>query len=331
MENLIFSLVLILGGLILGYLVQQLHGRQWISLPMHIVSLRKWLQKIGLLVFMPISFLGAVWIVPFGDLRIVWLPIIGIVALLTGGVLAIAAAKMLKVPREQIGVMYCCGSFTNIGAIGSLVCFMLLGEAGFALVALYKMFEEISYYTIGFPIARYYGGSDALQGSLLQRVAAVVRDPFVATVLSAFFIGLFLNLSGIDRPLFMEKVTALCVPAGTFVLLVSIGLGMRFSSIGRHLDACAAVSAIKFITIPLVACSLAYLVNLHLVAGGLPFKVVLVLSSMPVAFNALVAASIFDLDLDLANSVWLITTALLVAVLPWLYFLLRVLPGYFTS
>ncbi len=326
MENLIFSLALILGGLMLGYLVQKLHARQRISLPSDIVSLRKSLQKLGLLAFMPISFLGAVWIVPFSDLRIVWLPIIGIVALLSGGILGIAAAKMLKVPREQIGVMYCCGSFTNIGAIGSLVCFMLLGEAGFALVALYKMFEEISYYTIGFPIARYYGGSDAAQKNLLQRAAGVVRDPFVATVLSAFIAGLFLNLSGIDRPFFMEKVTAFCIPAGTFVLLVSIGLGMRFSSIGHNMEACASVAAIKFLGIPLIASALAYLVNLHLVADGLPFKVVLVLSSMPVAFNALVAASIFDLDLDLANSVWLITTGLLVIILPLLYFLLRALP-----
>jgi len=326
MENLIFSLVLILAGLLLGYLVQKLHAARRISLPMGIVFLRKSLQKIGLLVFMPISFLGAVWIVPFGDLRIVWLPVIGLAALLSGGLLAVGAAKTLRVPREQIGVMYCCGSFTNIGAIGSLACFMLLGEAGFALVALYKMFEEISYYTIGFPIARYYGGSGPAQGSGLQRMAGVVKDPFVATVLSAFFIGLALNLSGIDRPLFMEKVTAFCVPAGTFVLIFSIGLAMRFSSVAHHMNACAAVAAIKFVGVPLIACSLAYLANLHLVAGGLPFKVVLVLSSMPVAFNALVAASIFDLDLDLANSVWLVTTGLLIAVLPWLYFLLRMLP-----
>jgi predicted permease len=41
-----------------------------------------------------------------------------------------------------------------------------------------------------------------------------------------------------------------------------------------------------------------------------------------VAFNALVAASIYDLDLDMANSCWLVTTLALIAVLPWLYFLL---------
>ncbi len=51
-------------------------------------------------------------------------------------------------------------------------------------------------------------------------------------------------------------------------------------------------------------------------------RVALVLTSMPMAFNALAAASIFDLDLDMANSCWLVTTLGLIVILPWLYFLL---------
>lgn len=326
MEKLILSLALISTALASGYMLQKGSSAGHLRLNIDIADLRKILQKIGLLFFMPISFLGAVWIVSFGDMRVVWLPVVGLVALLSGGLLGIAAARLLKVSRARVGVLYCCGSFTNIGAIGALVCFMFLGEAGFALVALYKMFEEITYYTIGFPIARYFGGSDAAQGTLTQRIAGVVKDPFVATILCAFFLGLLLNLTGVPRPPVMEIITTLCVPAGTFVLIFSIGLGMRFSSIRQHLDKCWAVAAIKFICIPVIACSLAYLVNLHEVAQGLPFKVVLILSSMPVAFNALVAASIFDLDLDLANSLWLVTTCLLLIVLPWLYFLLHILP-----
>ena len=321
MVNLLFSLLLILSALTLGYYLKNLHLKGAVSLPLDIADLRKLLQKIGLLFFMPISFLGAVWVVSFSDLRVAWLPVVGVTALLSGGALGLLFSKLLGVAREKRGVMYCCGSFTNIGAIGGLVCFLFLGEEGFALVALYKMFEEMSYYTIGFPIARYYGSSHTSQGSLLQRFASVVKDPFVATVFSAFCIGLLLNLTGVERPYFFEKVTAFSVPIGTFILIFSIGLGMRFSSVGSHIKESAAVASIKFIFVPVIACSLAYALNLQEVAGGLPFKVVVILSSMPVAFNALVAASIFDLDLELANSLWLVTTALLVVVLPWLYFI----------
>ncbi|HQL90727.1 MAG TPA: hypothetical protein PLQ15_09005 [Syntrophales bacterium] len=49
----------------------------------------------------------------------------------------------------------------------------------------------------------------------------------------------------------------------------------------------------------------------------------LILSSMPVAFNALIPPSIYDLDLDLANSCWFVTTALLVFVLPALLVIIQ--------
>lgn len=322
MEKLYFSLALILMALFSGYLLQRILFTGKIQLKIEIAVLRKTLQKIGLLFFMPISFFGAVWVVSFDDLRVAFLPIIGVIALLAGGGLGLAFATFLRVPDKQKGVLYCCGSFTNIGAIGGLVCFMFLGEAGFALVALYKMFEEITYYTIGFPIARFYGGSNLAQGNFIQRILGVIKDPFVATVLSAFFLGLTLNLAGIYRPVLIEKITALSVPIGTFVLIFSIGLGMRFTRVADHLLKCAVVSIIKFICIPIIACSIAYYLGLQNISGGLPFKVVIILSSMPVAFNALVAASIFDLDLDLANSLWLVSTGLLVIILPWLYFLI---------
>ncbi len=44
---------------------------------------------------------------------------------------------------------------------------------------------------------------------------------------------------------------------------------------------------------------------------------------LAVAFIALIPPSIYDLDLDLANSSWLFTTALLVVVLPLLLLVLR--------
>jgi predicted permease len=44
---------------------------------------------------------------------------------------------------------------------------------------------------------------------------------------------------------------------------------------------------------------------------------------MPVAFNALIPPSIYNLDLDLANSCWFFTTASLVVVLPLLLMLVN--------
>lgn len=77
--------------------------------------------------------------------------------------------------------------------------------------------------------------------------------------------------------------------------------------------------------IPGIAVATAFALGFGDINDGLPLKVVAIVSSMPVAFTALVAASIYDLDLDLANSCWLITTGSLVVILPWLSYLLTLL------
>jgi len=82
------------------------------------------------------------------------------------------------------------------------------------------------------------------------------------------------------------------------------------------------VSIIKFICVPVLATTLAYLIGFGKIDNGLPLKVVMILSCMPVAFNALIPPSIYDLDLDLANSCWFFTTAMLIFVLPALLFIL---------
>ena len=324
MDKLIFSLVLIVGGLALGYMLQVLDREKKITLPLSVASLRKLLQKFGLLFCMPITFMAAVWIVSFENLRVILLPVIGLTALLSGGLLGLLIARLQKRSRNQATVLFCCGSFSNLGAIGTLACYWFLGETALGLVVLYRMLEEIYYYAFGYPLARFYSGGAADEHqSLIKRLIEVLKDPFVAAALSAFVIGLALNLTDIPRPSFFETVIALTVPVGTFVLIVSIGLGMRFSSVGDFVSESLLVSLIKFIAVPFIACTMAYLFDLHLIDDGLAFKVVLVLSSMPVAFNALVAASIYDLDLDLANSCWLVTTGALGVILPWLYFLLQ--------
>ncbi len=321
MEKLILSLGLIISGLAIGYLLQRMDRAGTLCLPAPLPKCRLLLQKISLLGLMPISVLGAVWVVSFTDIRVLLLPVVGVTALLSGGLIGLGYAHFSNKTPKQTGVLLCCGSFTNIGAIGGLVCFLFLGEAGFALVTLYKMFEEIVYYTIGFPLARFYSGITGRQQSFAGQILGVLTDPFVFTALLAFFIGLGLNLSGITRPSVFETITNTAIPVGTFLLIVSIGLGMHFSSVGAYLKESLFLCISKFILVPMIAILLAYALGLHQIADGLPFKVVIILSSMPVAFNALVAASIYDLDLELANSGWLITTCALVIVLPWLYFL----------
>lgn len=322
MSKFIYSFGIILFGLLLGYIIQRLEQRKVIKLPMPIDSLRKLLQKTALLFVNPVAIVGAIWIVSVKNASLMALPFIGLFALLTGGALALGAARLLKLEAKRKGTLYGCGAFTNIGSIGALICFVFIGETGFALVPIYKIFEELSYYSIGFPIAKYYSSSVQDEGAL-DRLKSLARDPFILVALSSIILGGLLNFSGLPRPAVYKTINSIFVPLGTIMLLTSIGLAMKFRRVSDYLKECVSISVIKFILVPILASTLAYLIGFGSIDNGLPLKVVIILSSMPIAFTALIPPSIYDLDLDLANSCWFFTTALLVVVLPVLLIIIN--------
>ena len=186
------------------------------------------------------------------------------------------------------------------------------------------MFQEVAYYGIGFPVAKYFGSSrhDVPARGLLKHLA---RDPYLIVAVSALTIGGLLNISGVQRPEFYKIIISVFVPLLTFLLLLSIGLAMEFRKIGAYLRECVSISLIKFVLVPVMVSLPAYYLGYGHIQNGLPLKVVLVLSSMPVAFNALIPPSIYNLDLDLANSCWFFTTALLVVVLPVLMMVIKMI------
>jgi len=318
MYKFIYSFAVISFGLAVGYAIQALNLRGRLPLPLPIAELRIRLQKVALLGLNPVAIVGAIWVVRIKDVGLIALPFIGFFALLTGGVLAIGAARVLKLEPRKTGAIFGCGSFTNIGSIGMLVCFVFLGEAGFALVPIYKIFEEVFYYAVGFPIAKYYSGAAQKELGIAARLKALMRDPFILVAVSSLILGAVMNLSGLERPVIYGAINAVVVPLATVLLLASIGLALRFSRVGDYIKECVSVSAIKFVLVPASASALAWAIGFGNIDNALPLKVVMILSSMPVAFNALIPPSIYDLDLDLANSCWFVTTALLVVVLPLL-------------
>ena len=326
MSRLLFTLGIIAFGLILGYCLKRVFERGTIRPPLPLPDLRKILQKFALWFVMPVTFMGAIWIVKVDDLRVAAMPVLGAVALLLGGAAALILAKMMNLTRRQTGSFFVCGSFTNLGAIGGLVVFVFLGEAGYALVPLYKLLEEMVYYTIGFPVARHFSAESGGRVSFVRRIVGVLIDPFFLVALISIGLGIILNLAGVKRPEFYRTVNAVFIPFGTLVLLTSIGLSLRLSSIREYLRESLAVAGIKFILVPCTVTAMALGLGYCQINHGLPLKVVLLLGSMPVAFNSLVAPSIYDLNIDLANACWLLSTLALAVVLPLLYVLIQWTP-----
>lgn len=143
------------------------------------------------------------------------------------------------------------------------------------MVPVHKLFEEVSYYSIGFPIAKYYSVAKENDGSEATRLNGLLRDPFILVAVSSLILGTLLNLSGIERPAFYDLVNSVLVPLATILLLTSIGLALRFSRIGDYMRECVSVSLIKFVLVPVLIFMLARTLGFGSMEGALPLKVVI--------------------------------------------------------
>ncbi len=227
----------------------------------------------------------------------------------------------MRLDGRQTGSMFCCGTFSNIGAVGTLVCVINFGEHAIAYTALYRLCEEIYYFACACPVARWLGRQDSSRLSF----SGFRIEPALRVILLALGLGLALNLLGISRPAFFGFIASAAMMTGTVFFLLGIGMSLRLSSVRSYLPQCAAVCAIKFLGVPVIVMPLAALAGLASMDGGLPFKIVFILAAMPVAMNALLPPALYDLDVDLANATWIVTTLALIAVLPILLLLVPLL------
>ena len=315
---------LIFISIFIGIFLQKAENKI-IKFPVSKSELRKILQRIVLLFFTPISFFAAIWKLDFTNIEIITLPIVGIFAIFFGMVLSFSAAYLLKMPRSEKGPFITCGSFANIGSIGGFICYVFLGEEGYAMVPFYQFILPGVYIALGFSIVRYYSHDKDSSYSMVKQFLKGLTDIFVLVAFAGIFAGLFLNVLHIKRPTYFQYITALSVPLGTILMLISIGLELRLSKIKNYLKECTIISIIKFILVPIATVLLAIRLGYGSISQGLPLKVVIVLASMPVAFTAVVPVSLYDLDLDLANSCWMFTTTALFFTIPILYYIIQLI------
>ena len=320
----IFSIGLIVCGLLLGQRLRTIVMNKTIKESASVSKYMVIIQRIALLGINPIVTLGAFWGIKLNDVKFIALPILGVAAISIGGILGYTASKNLKHKRKQIGSMFVSGAFTNMGNFGGLICFTFFGEMSYAYVSMYKMFEEILYFLIGYPIAKLYGSSKEEENKK-NPLLRIATDPFVYVYFSSMVLGWLLNISGTLRPIAYHKLNQILIPLSSILLITSVGYNMRIKAISGYIKECFTIASIKFVIIPVTITSIAYFIGLGSIEDGLLLKVVLVLSAMPPAFNSLIPPQIYNLDADLANSCWLFCNGLLIVVIPVLYFLVNLI------
>lgn len=322
-EKIVLSLTIIILGLSLGKVWSWLCHDKWLNAAATIETMINLMTKAVLLVLSPLILIGVFWIVDIRYSGFIYLPILGVLCLVLGGFFAVGFSKVLKLDPIRTGSMFASGAFSNWGCFGMLFCFMLLGQQSLVFVAMFILLEDFVYFTVGFPIAKLYGANH--QRDKNQRLIGfrIFADPYILAALLAILIGGTLNLSSLERPGFYEMLINILVPLSTLLLVIPVGYRMRFMALQYYLKESFSISIVKFIMVPVCIVPIAYGLGLGNLYDGIILKVVLILSVMPPAFISLIPPKLYGLDVNLANSSWLINTGLLVLILPVLYVIIQ--------
>jgi len=282
------------------------------------------LTRVGLIYLDPLNIILALWAAKLHDSRLIPLPIIGLSMALLAAVPAVLWTRRRRTPPRRAGVLVGASMFSNLGqTFGTFMCFVLAGERGYAAGTLFTLYFYPTFYTLGLLIGRRYASETTL--SPLRYIGDAMRDPANRNPVLAVFVGLALGLLGPPRPGFLEPVPNLVVPSTTFVYLTAIGMTLNFGRVRHYLPHSAAMGLVKFVYTPLLGLAFIWAYSFLQPPDVIDKQVILVQAFMPTAIFSLIMANLFDLERDLANTLWLLTNAAGIVLSPLILVLARLI------
>ena len=313
-----FVWAVIFGSLLAGYILKR-SGR--LSDPGRVSGA---IVRFAIRCLIPMVVGFAFWRMDLSNRRILTLPLFAAALSTIQLFLGIWIADLQGLDRKKKGSFVTCSMISNVGyPLAGFLCFVLFGEIGFSLTVLYCLYFGPYLYTVTFHTAEHYSteGCVRITDTLKNFFTDGIRlFPFLGIIC-----GLVLNLLGVERPESITAFNKILVPMTTAVYLFGIGLTVRFAQMKHFKRECAFMSLIKFLISPIIGLGMGYLLGYHNIMGGLALKVAFLESAMPVGISVLMLPALFDLDQDLSNSCWIVTTVLLIPILPILLFILRFL------
>ena len=87
----------------------------------------------------------------------------------------------------------------------------------------------------------------------------MLKDPFILVGLASIIIGLSFNTSGLLRPTIFTPIISLFIQTSTILLLISIGLSMKFNKVSQYLKESILITVIKFLIVPAVMITIGFL------------------------------------------------------------------------
>jgi predicted permease len=292
------QIVLFYGFILFGYLIARSSGKGQV-VSKHLNSF-----LINLLVPLLIIYV----LLTSSPSSLVEIPIYLLLALLIhilGPILLFVRFRRDGIEFKTRGSLYICSTFNNALFVPLPLVLMLYGQPGVPFVILFSLTQMILFVTLGSFMGARFSEKDAGWNKVARD--ALFFPPFLAALISFFLLGL-----GISLPDTVSSVLSYNSSLTTYLALLSVGLGIGIRFSLADIRTALNVVAIRQFLIPLITLPLILLSGLSQIAS----QVLLLESLMPPAVLAVVYASGFDLDVEIASTTVTVGTLLLLPLIP---------------
>lgn len=234
----------------------------------------------------------------------------GMALVLFGAALTWLAARFRPIEPRRLGAAMLAVAFSNVTYMGLPVLEQTFGPWARAIAIQLDMFASMPLVlTFGVLLSRHYGNPAEEEGHPLRPL--LVNPPFWAAVLA-----LILNLGGVPMPGWAERFLAPLAGAVVPLMLISLGLGLRWNSWnGGNLPLAAGVLALKLMAMPAFGLWLAVRLGFH----GDTLTALVLEAAMPSMVLGVVYCDRYRLDTAFYALVVTLTTVCALVSLPFWY------------
>ena len=260
------------------------------------------------------------WVLPLSRELLFLFPFGALYVLVPGAIGALTFAKNHKSLLNR-GAYVMSAMLANIGTLGGVCAFIHYDEEGFAYSQIIASCQNILVVLVCFPLAQYYHEKH-FAGNQLEHKTSLWKSLFSVNQMSILGIiaGLFLNATGIARPESLSTLFQGLVHFGAWTSLLPVGFLLNFSHTKFYYSRVWDLAILRFVIMP----AFIYFVSRIFFTDAILLNTLFVCAMAPTAINAVLASRLYRLNVNLAITSFLMTTAAFLLVLfPTLFFILK--------
>lgn len=311
-SRLVYVFTDLIAPLIVGYF---LHRKK--LLPDKFTNL---LIKFNVIVIYTLLTLLSFWVLPLTRDLLFLFPFGALYVIVPGIIGALTFAKFHKSLLNR-GAYVMSAMLSNIGTLGGVCAFILYNEEGFAYTQIIGSCQNILLVLVCFPLAQYYHEKH-FAGNNVEHAQKWWQSLFSVNQMSILGIiaGLILNANGIARPEILSEFFQGLIHFGAWTSLLPVGFLLNFSHTKYYYTRVWDLAILRFLIMP----TFIYFASRILFSDAILLNTLLICAMAPTAINAVLTSRLYKLNVNLAITSFIMTTAIFLLVLfPALFFILK--------